>query len=73
MNNKQFWRHLTKNERSEYMRLQTAPTFGYGGYNLPDDCSECGNCNQPILGTGLCSSCSNRLQELLRKGNGGKR
>lgn len=52
------WNNLTKDERRRYMEIQTSPRTGYdrSGY-LPDDCSECGCCGQPMLGIGLCESC----------------
>ena len=69
MRDKAFWRNLTKWERGELMMLQTShssSSYGGGGY-LPDDCSECGSCGQPILGTGWCSACYARYEELMRK------
>ena len=70
MRDKAFWRHLTKAERSELMQLQTSKSggFGSGGY-LPDDCSECGACGQPMLGVGgMCLACYQRYEFLMEKG-----
>ena len=56
---KRNWNNLTKEERATYMRLQMAHGgggYGGGGY-LPDDCSECPSCEQPTLGSGLCTYC----------------
>ena len=72
MRDKTFWRNLTKWERSELMALQTSRhTSGYGGGGyLPDDCSECGACGQPILGSGWCSACYKRYDALVTKARG---
>lgn len=69
---KAFWRRLTKAERAELMALQMSrhsTGYGGGGY-LPDDCSECGACGQPILGPGWCSGCYDRYARLVAKGRG---
>jgi len=63
------WANLTKEERAEYMRLQmshSGNSYGGGGY-LPDDCSDCGSCGEPMLGTGRCPSCSSRYRTLREK------
>ena len=60
---------LTRFERGEMMRLQMSQSggsYGAGGY-LPDDCSECGSCGEPILGTGWCGRCFERFDELSQK------
>ena len=60
---------LTRFERGEMMRLQmshSGEAYGGGGY-LPEDCSECGACGEPILGTGWCERCFDRFDELSRK------
>ena len=65
---KLYWTNLTKKERSRYMYLQTAPSNSYGGGGyLPDDCSECGACSQPTLGSGLCHNCYTEWQALRDK------
>ena len=72
MRDRGFWRRLTKAERSELMALQTSrhsTGMGGGGY-LPDDCSECGACGNPILGSGWCSWCYERYARLMAKGRG---
>ncbi len=64
------WSRLTKQERAEYMAIQTAPRggrMGGGGY-LPDDCSECNYCGNPMLGyPGLCGACYSRWKALKDK------
>ena len=65
---------LTPPERTEWMRLQMSPggtSYGGGGY-LPDDCSECSACGEPMLGTGWCRSCFERWHSLSEKALGGK-
>jgi len=65
---KEWWARLTREERAELVWIEHGanhPT-GLGGY-LPDDCSECGACGRAMLGSGLCSYCSSRLDELLNK------
>lgn len=59
------WDNLNKQERAEYMQLQTSPSGGYdrSGY-LPDDCGECGACGQPMLGCGWCSDCYKKFKIL---------
>ena len=58
---------LTKPERARYMQLQMSPASSrYGGY-LPDDCSECGACGEPILGSGWCQRCSSEFDTLRTK------
>lgn len=72
MRDKRFWRNLTKAERRDLMFLQTArhsTGYGGGGY-LPDDCSECGACGEPIMGSGWCSGCSNRYAALVATARG---
>ena len=63
------WARLTKDERRELMELQMSRShtgYGGGGY-LPDDCSECGACGEPVLGSGWCSHCYKRFKELTDK------
>jgi hypothetical protein len=72
MNTKEFWRRLTAAERRELVALQFAKSgpYGGGGY-LPDDCSECGACGQPMLGSaGMCGACYKRFVALCAKGHG---
>ncbi len=69
---KENMQRLTKYERSHFMWLQMhqgGTGYGGGGY-LPDDCSECGACGQPILGTGWCSPCNDEYTALERKALG---
>jgi len=59
------WDNLTKEERSVYMHIQMSHSNQYGGRGyLPDDCSDCGSCGQPMLGVGICSSCYQRWKVL---------
>ena len=61
------WSNLTKQEWAEYMRLQMSPSgTGRRGY-LPEDCSECSACGQPMLGSGFCPECYARWDQLSRK------
>lgn len=73
MRDKGFWRRLTKAERSRlmYLQMHSGPTgYGGGGY-LPDDCSECGACGQPMLGSGgWCRACYRDWESLVAKGAG---
>ena len=74
---KEWWARLDKWERSTLVYLERAE-YGGGGYGgggyLPDDCSECSGCSQPMLGGGgLCSRCGDQLEELIAKGNGEKK
>ncbi len=73
MRDKGFWRRLTKGERAYLMHLHMnqgrGSGYGGGGY-LPDDCSECGACGQPMLGAGgLCSHCWKDYERLTAKGS----
>lgn len=66
---KENFQRLTGFERAELMYLQMSQgstAYGGGGY-LPDDCSECGACGEPILGTGWCDRCDERYEELVAK------
>jgi len=58
---------LTSNERKRLVWMQMQPRHTrYGGY-MPDDCSECGACGYPILGSGWCNNCSNEFDRLKGK------
>ncbi len=60
---------LTQDERRELMVLQmssSGESYGGGGY-LPEDCSGCGACGEPILGTGWCDRCFDRFDYLTEK------
>ena len=59
------WNNLTKDERSAYMKLQTA----HGGEVLVEidwgqRLYECDACGKPIADGGLCSACYARWKEL---------
>ncbi len=62
---KQWWAQLAEDERAYLVYLERAAGkyYGMGGY-LPDDCSECSACSQPMLGSGLCPHCCNELETL---------
>ena len=65
---KEQWARLNKNERSELVRLERGGRSVYGaGGKLPDDCSECSACGEPMLGLELCSPCFLRWRELNNK------
>jgi hypothetical protein len=67
---KEWWKRLTKDERSRLYWLEHQKGSGYsaGGY-LPDDCSECG-CGSPMLGAGgFCPVCSAEYNRILNKAN----
>jgi len=62
------WGNLTKEERSIYMHIQMSHSNSYGGRGyLPDDCSDCGACGMPMLGTGICPNCYATWKELRNK------
>ena len=70
---KECFAHLTPDERSHLMYLQMhqggGPYSGPGGY-LPEDCSECGACGEPILSTGWCKYCHEEYEYLEAKALG---
>jgi len=66
---KQWWTGLNKDERSELIYLERSEKSSHQSGYLPDDCSECGACSYPVLGTGLCPNCENRRQKLILKAN----
>lgn len=39
---------------------------GSGGY-LPDDCSECDTCGQPMLGSGNCPACYAEIPHIYKR------
>ena len=62
---KKWWRGLNKDERRVLVGIMTARIVSYGGGGyLPDDCSECGACGEPMLGMGLCLLCYKRYSTL---------
>jgi hypothetical protein len=63
---KDFWRSLSKSERSELVGLERGANRCHSSSYLPDDCVECGYCGGGSL-SGLCNGCSSRLEELLKK------
>jgi hypothetical protein len=65
---KEWWATLDKEERSHlvYIERRMNGFTGYGGY-LPDDCSECPVCGQPVFGSGMCSYCSNSRYKYIDK------
>ena len=60
---------LAIDERGELMMLQMSSSGGAysAGGHLPDDCSECGACGEPMLGTGWCDRCFDRFDYLVEK------
>lgn len=62
---KQWWAALTPQERKELYWLERAGS-SQSAY-LPDDCSECGHCSTPHLGSGLCPLCEDRLIAIIKK------
>jgi len=66
---KEAFARLAPDERRELMYLQMSPgSSGYGGKGyLPEDCSECGACGEPMLGSGWCSRCNRRWEYLSSK------
>jgi len=68
---KAWWARLTKEERSELVRLERGDRWYFGrSVVLPDGCSECGNCSALHVSGGLCHICRFRLRELLAKAKG---
>ena len=67
--NKQWWAKLTKEERATLVYLERGQNLssGMGGY-LPDDCSSCGACGNPMHGYGgLCPWCQSQLDAIISK------
>jgi len=60
---------LTPYERRILMDMQMHPGGHYSDY-LPDDCSECGGCGNPTLGSGWCEECHKEFDFLIRKAAG---
>lgn len=56
---------LNKRDRYMVMQYQMSPSYGGNSDYLPDDCSECGACGEPMLGSGWCSHCSNDFDRIL--------
>lgn len=67
---KEWWARLTKQERSALWWLEHDEKYSGHSAMIPDDCTECGSCGTPSVGSGLCPSCNNRLIELLNKADG---
>lgn len=67
---KEFYRRLEEWERSEIDALEKNKFRWSAGFNIPDDCVECGHCSTPHVGTGLCQICARRLDYLIAKGEG---
>ena len=68
---KQWWAALDEPERSWLVRIERenwGSGYGAGGY-LPDDCSECSGCGQPMFGSGWCSDCYTKWRRITEKGN----
>jgi hypothetical protein len=72
---KECFARLEPQERGYLMHLQMSQgygPYGAGGY-LPEDCSECGACGEPILGVGWCGTCSADYERLVAKALGAVR
>jgi len=67
---KKWWARLSQDERMELTWLERDQHHGRRSAYIPDDCSECGHCSTPHLGSGLCPLCDKRLDELLSKADG---
>jgi len=67
---KEWWSRLTKEERSELWWLEKGDRYSGRSAYIADDCSECGHCGTPHLGSGLCPLCDKRLEKLLHKADG---
>jgi hypothetical protein len=69
---KDWWSRLTKEQRSKLYYLERASNnLGKGSYYLPDNCSECGHCGNPVLGGSLCNDCLDELLKLYKIADGG--
>ena len=67
---KEWWARLFAPERSCVVYFERHQNSGgYSSY-YPDDCTECGICGCPTLGSGPCSLCSKQYDALIRKANG---
>ncbi len=67
-NTKEGMARLTPDERRELMFMQMSPAGRNDGY-VPDDCSYCDVCGDPILGSGggMCRRCYARWETLMDK------
>jgi len=65
---KQWWEILSKDERARLVYLERSNNkIGSHSAYLPDDCTECTSCGQPVMGDGLCKNCSIELLMLTSK------
>ena len=64
---RKWWSSLTKEERSELIYLERGGRKSMRSAYFPDDCSECPSCGTPYSGVGLCLSCDDRRDVLIRK------
>ena len=67
---KEWWANLTSQERSRLYWLERDARYSSRSSRIPDDCSECGHCSTPHLGTGLCPMCDRELDLIIRKAEG---
>jgi len=69
---KKWWKQFNKAQRAYIVYFEKAgkesSDYGGGGY-LPDDCSECAVCSQPMLGSGTCQSCYGTYNAIINKAN----
>lgn len=54
-------------ERARLMELQMSPAYSSRSDYLPDDCSECGACGAPTLGSGWCARCHSDYARIVEK------
>jgi len=64
---KAWWAALTPDERSHLVYLERHSHGGGKCSYLPDDCSECPGCGEPVLGSGWCGYCYNAWHEYVTK------
>ena len=63
---KEWWACLTKAERIELVALERENSHCSRSGYLPDGCCECRFCGTPHLGYGLCPSCLQRRNKIVR-------
>jgi hypothetical protein len=67
--NKEWWDKYTKQERHFIYHFErNINKYNQMGGYLPDDCSECTNCGEPMLGSGVCCMhCFNDYDKLISR------
>jgi len=66
---KEWWARLNPHERAYLVYFERYQGKGGRSAYLPDDCSECGVCGCPTLGSSPCEDCSDRYDKLIKKGD----